>query len=48
MTLAQFNGFLEAVGREEKRKFADACASTRIGGADEKSYRNAMDKLETD
>lgn len=46
MTLAQFNGFLRAVAREDRRRFADACASARIGQAEEKSYRKVMDKLE--
>ncbi|WP_157648496.1 hypothetical protein [Thiobacillus denitrificans] len=48
MTLAQFHGFLAAVGRDETRRFADACATVRIGMADEKSYRKVMEKLETD
>lgn len=48
MTLAQFSGFCEAVAREDKRRFADACASVRIGMAEEKSYRKAMDQIETD
>lgn len=48
MTLAQFNGFSEAVAREEKRRFADAAAATRIGMAEDKSYRQIMDKLDSD
>lgn len=48
MTLAQFNGFSKAVAREEKRRFADAAATTRIGMAEDKSYRQIMDKLDND
>lgn len=48
MTLAQFNGFSKAVAREDKRRLADAAAATRIGMADGKDYRKAMDKLEDD
>lgn len=48
MTLAQFNGFSMAVMREEKRRFADAAATTRIGMAEDKDYRKIMDKLDSD
>ena len=48
MTLAQFNGFSAAVARDDKRRFADACATTRIGMAEDKSYRKVMDKLDND
>lgn len=48
MTLAQFNGFLEAVARDERRRFADACISARIAQTDDKSYRKVMDKIEQD
>lgn len=48
MTLAQFNGFSAAVTRDDKRRFADACATTRIGMAEDKSYRKVMDKLDND
>ena len=48
MTFSQFNGFLTAVGRDEKRRFADRAAATRIGMAEDKSYRQIMDKLDND
>lgn len=48
MTLVQFNGFSKAVTREEKRRFADAAATTRIGMAENEAYRKIMDKLDND
>lgn len=48
MTLAQFDGFLAAVAREEKRRFVDLASAVRIGGAEEKSWRSIMDKLGSD
>lgn len=46
MTLAQFDGFLAAVARDEKRRFIDAAAAVRIAGAEEKSWCSIMDKLD--
>lgn len=48
MTLSQFNGFSKAVAREEKRRFADLAAATRIGMAENEDYRKIMDKLDSD
>lgn len=46
MTLAQYGGFLAAVAREDTRRFANAAAATRLGMAEDKSYRSIMEKLE--
>lgn len=48
MTLAQFEGFLAAVARDEKSRFINAVTAARIGGAEDKSYRKIMDQLEKD
>ena len=46
MTLTQFNGFSKAVAREARRRFADRAAAVRIAQAENKDYRDIMQKLD--
>lgn len=48
MTLAQFNGFMAALRRDDRQRFAAAAAAARVGAAEGKHYKQFMDDLEND
>lgn len=45
MTLAQFYGFLEAAGREERVHVANMAFAVRIAGATGNDYKKAIKEL---
>lgn len=47
-TLRQIRLFVEAIGRLQKRRMVDALTVERVGQATDKSYRQFLDRLNSE